>query len=147
MDNSQLNLKPHAFRMTPQRMVILRILSEADTHLSPLEIYHRAQAQLPGLTEATVYRTLGFLASQRLAMAAHVGNGQLVYEIAVHNHHHLICRSCGDTCEVSHDLLASLYDQLKEKTGFQVDGMHVTFFGLCPSCKSGAPNAAINYTI
>ena len=142
MDAFQPPLKTYGFRSTPQRMVILRILSEAGIHLSPLEVYHRAQALLPGLTEATVYRTLAFLSSQGLAMAAHVGNGQLVYEIAHHNHHHLICRKCGETCEVSHDLLAALYDQLKEQTGFQVDGMHVTFFGLCPTCQqsSAAPS-------
>ena len=82
--------------MTPQRMVILRILSEADCHLSPTRGFQRAQLALPGLTEATVYRTLAFLTEQGLLLAAHIGNGQLVYEIADHNHHHLICRTCGE---------------------------------------------------
>jgi Fe2+ or Zn2+ uptake regulation protein len=94
---------------------------------------------MPGITEATVYRTLSFLTAQGLLLAAHVGNGQLAYEIAHHDHHHLICRTCGAACEVSHELLKSLYSHLSEQTGFKVDRMHVTFFGLCPSCLSTQP--------
>ena len=47
------------------------------------------------MTEATVYRTLEFLAENGVVLSALNGNGHLVYEIAGHDHHHLICRSCG----------------------------------------------------
>jgi len=129
-------LHHHGFRMTPQRMAVLNILSQAGAHLTPIEICQKAAQALPGLTDATVYRTLNFLTQQGLALAAHVGNGQLVYEIAGRNHHHLICRRCGTTCEISHDLLKSLYEQFQASTGFQIDSLHVTFFGLCPACQS-----------
>ena len=130
------HLHHHGFRMTPQRMAVLNILSQAGAHLTPIEICQKAAQSLPGLTDATVYRTLNFLTQQGLALAAHVGNGQLVYEIAGRNHHHLICRRCGTTCEISHDLLKSLYEQFQASTGFQIDSLHVTFFGLCPACQS-----------
>jgi Fe2+ or Zn2+ uptake regulation protein len=133
-------LQTRGYRMTPQRMAILRILTEASLqesghHMTPLEVCHKAQQELPGLTEPTVYRTLSFLTEQGLVLAAHIGSGQLVYEIAQRDHHHLICRECGGTCEISHDLLKSLYEQLNLNTGFQIDSMHVTFFGLCPGCQ------------
>ena len=76
-----------------------------------------------------------FLVEQGLALAAHVGNGQLVYEIAGHNHHHLICRTCGQTHEIDHALLQDLYDQFQATTGYTIDSIHVTFFGLCPECQ------------
>lgn len=123
--------------MTPQRMAILHIMREAGTHLTPLEVYQRAQHALPGLTEATVYRTLTFLTEQGLLLAAHIGSGQLVYEIALHDHHHLICRKCGRTHEIDHELLKSLYEQFQSSTGFKIDSLHVTFFGLCPECQIG----------
>ncbi len=93
MESYTSHLHEHGFRMTPQRMAILNILSQAGAHLTPIEICQKAAEALPGLTDATVYRTLSFLAQQGLVLAAHVGNGQLVYEIAGRNHHHLICRS------------------------------------------------------
>ena len=126
--------------MTPQRLVVLRILRDATRHLSPLEIGQQAQLAMPGITEATVYRTLNFLTEQGFVLAAHVGNGQLVYEIAGHDHHHLICRSCGGTQEIDHTELQALYQRFQFSTGYRIDSIHVTFFGLCPACQSGLSN-------
>ena len=136
MDSSDITqLQARGFRMTPQRLAILRILDESTGHLTPLELYHQALQQMPGITEATVYRTLNFLTEQGLVLAAHVGSGQLVYEIAARAHHHLICRQCGETREIGHDQLESLYERFQTDTGYQIDSMHLTFFGLCPECQ------------
>ena len=122
-------------RLTPQRLAILQIQEEAGGHLSPAEIYARAQTRIPGMTEATVYRTLDFLTGHGLAMVAHVGGGRLVYEAAGHDHHHLICHACGGTVEIEHEYLETLYRTFLEQKGFEIDFCHVTFFGLCPSCR------------
>jgi Fe2+ or Zn2+ uptake regulation protein len=135
MDNYPEQLRSLGFRMTPQRLAILRILRESNRHLSPVEIYQQARQQMPGLTEATVYRTLNFLTEQGCALAAHIGSGQLVYEIGEHAHHHLVCRSCGQTREIDHAALQTLYQQFQDSTGYKIDTMHVTFFGLCPDCQ------------
>jgi Fe2+ or Zn2+ uptake regulation protein len=129
-------LRSRGFRMTPQRLAILQILQDASSHLSPGEIFEQVQQRLPGITEATVYRALSFLNQQNLILAAHIGSGQLVYEIAGHDHHHLICRACGYTHEIEHEMLQALYQQFQQKTGFQIDSIHVTFFGLCPECQN-----------
>jgi len=128
-------LRSKGYRMTPQRMVILHILFEADSHLTALEICEQAQRAMPGLTEATVYRTLNFLSEQGLILAAHIGNGQFAYEVAGHAHHHLICRKCGGMQAIDHAFLEALYRQFRDSTGYQIDSMHVTFFGLCPGCR------------
>ncbi len=124
------------FRMTPQRLAILHVLRHEDRHMTPVEVYERARKSVPGLTEATVYRTLEFLAENGIALAAHVGSGKLVYELTAHNHHHLICRLCGKTVEIEHAPLASLYEKLGASTGFRLDSSHVTLFGLCPDCQT-----------
>ena len=135
IDAYAAKLRSRGYRMTPQRLAILRILSEAHRHLSPLEVYERAQEVIPGLTEATVYRTLNFLSDQGFVLAAHMGNGNLVYEIAGHAHHHLVCRACGNTQEIDHADLKALFERFEISTGYQIDTMHVTFFGLCPDCQ------------
>lgn len=132
------HLRSKGYRLTPQRLAILRILGEAGDHLSPAEVYKRAGEIIPGLTEATVYRTLNFLSQEGLVLPAHIGSGQLVFEIAGRNHHHLICRECGHTLEIDHSALEVLYDQFLVKTGYRIDSIHVTFFGLCQGCQESA---------
>lgn len=134
-------LRQRGFRLTPQRLAILQIIEEDGGHLAPVTIYERAVKRLPGLTEATVYRTLDFLASNGLALVAHVGDGRLVYETAAHNHHHLICRGCGETVELEHDLLEALFETFHRRTGFEIDMCHVTFFGHCPECSGEQTSA------
>jgi Fe2+ or Zn2+ uptake regulation protein len=135
LDPIQTRLHSLGFRMTPQRLAIYNIILEAGNHLTALEIYDRAQQRIPAITEATIYRNLSFLTAQGIILAAHVGGGQLVYEIAGYDHHHLICRNCGSTREIDHQLLTELYQEFQARTGYCIDGMHVTFFGLCPQCQ------------
>jgi Fe2+ or Zn2+ uptake regulation protein len=129
-------LRARGYRMTPQRLAILHVLHHSGQHLSPTEVYEQASLNLPGLTEATVYRTLEFLAENGLARPAHMGHGHLVYEITGPVHHHLICRACSKTIEVEHAALNQLYKQLRLSTGYSLDSSHVTLFGLCPDCQS-----------
>lgn len=128
-------LRARGFRLTPQRLAILRVLNQVGTHRTPQEVYNLALKEIPGITEATVYRTLNFLAVQGLVLEAHVGNGQLVYECADQIHHHLVCRVCQATCTVDYTDLQGVFRELEQKTGYQIDSRHVTLLGLCPGCR------------
>jgi Fe2+ or Zn2+ uptake regulation protein len=121
--------------MTSQRLAILHTLRHAGTHLSPREVYRQAKQELPTLTEPTVYRTLEFLAANGLARPSQTGNGHLMYQIAGNDHHHIVCRNCGDEREVDHALLETLYGKLESETGYIRIDSHMTFFGLCPACQ------------
>jgi Fe2+ or Zn2+ uptake regulation protein len=128
-------LRARGFRMTPQRIAILHALRHAGTHLSPRQVYRQAKQELPGLTEPTVYRTLEFLAENGFARPSQTGNGHFVYEIAGNDHHHIICRICGDEMQVEHTLLEQLYQKLESTSGYVRIDSHMTFFGVCPGCQ------------
>jgi Fe2+ or Zn2+ uptake regulation protein len=128
-------LRARGFRMTSQRLAILHTLRHAGTHLSPREVYRQAKQALPGLTEPTVYRTLEFLAENGFARPSQTGNGHLVYEIAGNDHHHILCRICGDEMQVEHALLEQLYRKLESTSGYVRIDSHMTFFGVCPGCQ------------
>ena len=128
-------LRARGYRMTPQRMTILHVLHHSGEHLSPTDVYEQAREELPGITETTVYRTLEFLAENGLVRPAHMGSGHLVYEIARHEHHHLVCRNCGNTMEVEHSLFKSMYHKLETESGYKLTDSHLTFLGLCPDCQ------------
>ena len=127
-------LREQGHRLTPQRLAILDLLKKSTGHLTPTEIFQQVAPVIPGMTEATVYRTLDFLVGHNLVLVAHLGKGQLAYEYAEYKHHHLICTRCGDMKEIDHEQLKDLYEQFSQNTGYQIESIHTTFFGLCPEC-------------
>ena len=136
-DRCSALLRSRGHRLTPQRLVILQVLKDARQHLTPAQVFERALQILPGLTEPTVYRTLAFLAAQGLALASRTGSGQIHYEYATHQHHHLVCRACGHMLEVESTVLNDLYAYFLAKTGYKIDSVHITFTGTCPHCQKG----------
>lgn len=132
-------LRSRGYRVTSQRMAVLHVLRHARTRLSPAQVYQRARRDLPGLTEATVYRTLDFLARTGLAWPIRVrdkqGGAHTVYELAGERHHHLICRECGSEIELKHSALQEVYAQIEHLSGYRLTDEHLTFFGLCPDCQ------------
>ncbi len=128
-------LRSRGYRMTPQRLAILQAL-HAGGHLSPAQIFERVHHS--GVTEATVYRTLEFLARNGILLVANRGNGHLAYELSGESHHHLICRVCGAQMEVDPVLLAPAIGQIERQTGYRLNAGHLTFLGLCPECKSNS---------
>ena len=129
-------LHAQGLRVTPQRMAILHALHQTGGHLTPTQIYKQAKEEHPSLTEPTVYRTLDELAEKKFLLAAHVGNGKMVYELAEnHKHHHLICRECHAEIQIDHTALEKLFSDLESSSGYRFIDSHVTFFGVCPRCQ------------
>lgn len=123
------------FRSTPQRLAILHVLDDVRSHLTLSEILSQVQGRVPGINESTVYRTLDLLVREGLVLETHLGSGQIVYEVAHSNHHHLLCRKCGREEVIRGEELADLYAHFERHTGFLIDSVHMTFFGLCPDCQ------------
>jgi len=128
-------LRSRGLRLTSQRVAILETLRHAGAHLTPREVYEQARESVPGLMETTVYRTLEFLVRNRLAFATQIASGKLVYEVASHDHHHIVCRNCHQEMEIHHQQLEALYREIEESTGYRLTTGHLTFFGLCRDCQ------------
>jgi Fe2+ or Zn2+ uptake regulation protein len=131
-------LRALGFRVTTQRLAILHVLLQSGSHLSPAQVFQRARRSARGLTPPTVYRTLEFLARNDIAQPALNPQKHLVYQIARHEHHHLVCSQCGATLEIVPSAVSRLYQDLQRRTGYLIKESHLTLFGLCPACRSQA---------
>jgi Fur family ferric uptake transcriptional regulator len=131
-------LHSQGYRLTPQRLMILEAVSQADDHVTPEDVYQQVHRQNPTISRATIYRTLDFLCEQRLIHALYWG-GQMYYEITDEQpHHHLVCRSCGGMLDCEHDLLQILVEAVEKKHRFTIDMDHMALFGLCQQCRGGS---------
>jgi len=128
------NLRQRGFRITPQRLAILQALHNGG-HMSPSQIYERTRQSMPGMTEATVYRTLEFLAENDMVLSAKGINSHLAYELAHNDHHHMVCRTCGHTEILEQGMVQQFYNQVEMTTAFRLSTGHLTLTGLCARCK------------
>ncbi len=129
-------LKEQGYRLTPQRVLVLQALAEREGHVGVEEILHRVQADYPYIDVATVYRTLQLLKRHHLVTEIEVG-GTSRYEFADGaGHHHLVCRVCGRTSDLSPSYLLELRDRLVREFGFQPDLEHRALTGRCAECEA-----------
>ncbi len=122
--------------MTPQRLMIVRVLRHAEGHVTAAQIAEQVREAYPFVDVSTVYRTLDVLKRMRLATSTDMGSGDVLFEWAPEQpHHHLVCSSCGHVVEVGHEYLAALENSLLEDFGFAPDMHHFAIFGLCRECQ------------
>ena len=123
-------------RNTRQRDAIRQVFSETDRPLSPQEVLLAAQAYIPALGIATVYRTLkAFIEEDWLSPVELPGEPQR-YEIAGKgHHHHFRCHACDRVYEID-GCLSNLKRLVPQ--GFQIDRHEVVLYGTCNTCVETA---------
>jgi len=124
------------YRLTPQRLMVVKAVEEADSHISAEEIYLQIRARYPHMNISTVYRTLELLSELGLVTETDMGDGRVRYHsIGKGHHHHLVCQKCGEIIDVEESMLSPLRDEIGQRYGFKVDMKHLAFFGLCAKCR------------
>jgi Fur family ferric uptake transcriptional regulator len=85
---------------------------------------------------ATVYRTLAQLAEAGEIDCIRTPDGQAAYRrCSSGHHHHLICRSCGRTVEISPPAFETWADQIAAENGFTQIDHELELFGRCAACS------------
>ena len=130
-------LRQNGHRLTPQRMLVIQALHEADKHISAEEIYEQLHNRYPYANISTVYRTLELLKELNLVTEADFGEGRVRYHVAEKgHHHHLVCHSCGKIIDLEESLIHPLEHTLLQKYGFDADLRHLAISGECSRCRT-----------
>jgi Fur family ferric uptake transcriptional regulator len=130
-------LRDRGLRWTPQRRVLVEVLSRSDGHVTGAELVDRCRALDPATTPSTVYRTLDVLEDLGVVRHAHGADGREEYHVLPAGEHgHLHCRGCRQTWEIDAGEAASLVAALGVDRGFRVDLSHLSVSGLCRECSA-----------
>ncbi len=140
IENLKERLKEKGFKLTPQRRATLDIIFDNQgKHLNTEEIYELVRDKCPEIGLATVYRTVQLLDDLGLVSKLNLDDGCSRYEFNTHEddhqHHHLICQSCGNVIEVELDLLDQLEEEIEKTHHFKIKDHKVKFFGICSNCQ------------
>jgi Fe2+ or Zn2+ uptake regulation protein len=123
-------------RVTPQRLVIHRVLRQRDRHLTAEDVHDAVKQDLPGTSTPTVYATLDLLTDLGVIRRLDLGSGPALYDARTETHHHMICRRCGkvEDLEAPADLTA--LDSAARTAGFEPMQTDVLVSGLCADCAA-----------
>ncbi len=118
-------------KMTGQRRVIARVLSEASDHPDVEELYRRAATLDPRISIATVYRTVRLFEEQGILERRDFGGGRARYEPTEDggHHYHLIDVESGKVVEFQDEEHERLMHAIAARLGFDLVSLRLELFG------------------
>jgi Fur family transcriptional regulator, ferric uptake regulator len=118
-------------KMTGQRRVIARVLSESEDHPDVEQLYRRAAAIDPRISIATVYRTVRLFEEANILERHDFGDGRARYEEASEDHHdHLIDMQGGTVIEFENEDIEALQVEIAAKLGYELIGHRLELYGV-----------------
>jgi Fur family transcriptional regulator, ferric uptake regulator len=124
-------------RITEQRKVIARVLSDSEDHPDVEALHLRAAAIDPGISIATVYRTVRLFEEAGILERHDFGDGRSRYEAAAEAHHdHLIDVETGRVIEFVDPELEALQKMIAEKLGFRLVDHRMELYGVAIDRKA-----------
>lgn len=118
-------------RITEQRRVIAKVLSESSDHPDVEALHERASAIDPKISIATVYRTVRLFEEAGILDKHDFGDGRSRYEAAPEAHHdHLIDVETGKVIEFVDPELEALQRQIAEKLGYRLVDHRMELYGV-----------------
>lgn len=117
-------------KMTGQRRLIARVLSEAEDHPDVEELYRRAVTLDAKISVATVYRTVRLLEEKGIVERRDFGGGRARYDPTDRgHHHHLIDVDTGKVLEFEDQDHERLAQAIAKRLGFTLVGQRLELFG------------------
>ncbi|PPG02228.1 MULTISPECIES: Fur family transcriptional regulator [unclassified Rathayibacter] len=127
-------LRASGLKVTATRRAVLLALEE-HPHSGVDAVLARVREGLPEASAQAVYGVLSAFTDAGIVRRIEPEGHPRRFELRVgDNHHHVVCRRCGDVADV--DCVVGEAPCLHPQTasGFAVDTADVTFWGTCPDC-------------
>ena len=129
-------LKEHDFRLTPQRLAVLKVLAASEGHPTVEGIYETVRSEFPTTSIATIYKTVNLLKQLDEVLELGFPDGSNRYDgNKPYPHPHVICTKCKKIIDPDLGSLKDLTKEVIKETGFEILNHRVDFFGTCRDCQ------------
>ncbi len=136
LDDILDKLRQQEFRITPQRIAILKAFLNTDQHPSVEQVYSQVKTDFPTTSLATVYKTVNLLKQIGEILEIGFNDGSNRYDgNKPYPHPHLICTRCKKITDPDISVLDTLTAEVAQKTGYRLTSHQVELFGICPACQ------------
>ena len=128
-------LKEHDFRLTPQRVELVRLIAASEGHPSAAQLYEKIKVQFPTMSQATVYKTLALLKEMNQVLEINLRDDSHYDGNRPQPHPHLICMKCNKIVDGEVSLDQEALRKLEQVSGYTILRPQISLYGLCPDCK------------
>lgn len=130
-------LSKEGFKKTKHRTDILEVLDSSDKPLSAEEIYLFLKQNDSSISLSTIYRTMDRLIKSKLVIKnTFFNDNKARYEINKSSHnHYIICLKCNKIIEIDICPFKQIENNIKSKTGFEIENHEFIIYGYCENCK------------
>ena len=129
-------LKERQYRITPQRVELIRLIAASEGHPSASQLYNQIKVQFPTMSLATVYKTLDLLKEVGEVLEIGLRDDSHYDGNKPYPHPHLICMKCQKIMDGELDVaVGKIIQEVENNFGFRVVKHQLDFYGLCPDCQ------------
>ena len=129
-------LRDNGLSVTAQRLAVLRAVA-AHPHATADDVVTAAGADLGTISRQSVYDALTALVEKGLLRRIQPVGSPALYEDRVNdNHHHVICRICGQVMDVDCAVGDTPCLAAADNMGYEIDEAEVAYWGRCPTCQA-----------
>ncbi|MEI6372779.1 MAG: Fur family transcriptional regulator [Actinomycetes bacterium] len=128
------HLREHGVQVTAQRLAVLRAVAD-EPHITADGVTEAVRSEIGAISRQSVYNALGVLVDAGLLRRIQpVGSAARFEDRVDDNHHHLVCRECGQLADVDCSVGYTPCLTASDDSGFEIDEAEVVYWGLCPQC-------------
>ena len=124
------------FKLTPQRIAILKFLEGNTAHPTADDIYTEIRKKNPTVSFATVYNTVQALKDRGELAEITIDPERKHFDPNPEPHHHIICSRCRKIADIFVDYSEALKLPEDVLGKFSPMGNHVDFYGICKDCQN-----------
>ena len=127
-------MRNQGMKITPQRLMIFKVLENNTSHPSAEEIFKRVKRIYPAVSFTTIYKTLETLRDLGEVKELIIDDDRKHYDPNTNTHHHFICSNCKKIYDIFEDFSphVKLPDSLKKD--YTVCEFRISFHGVCREC-------------
>ena len=122
-------------RKSVQRERIFEVIKNSRIHPTAIDIYDDLRKENPSISLGNVYRNIQILIEERRIISRKFGDNIEHYDSIVKFHYHFICENCQEISDFNFPVQNNITRQAQEKTGHNINGHTINFYGLCEKCK------------
>jgi Fur family peroxide stress response transcriptional regulator len=128
-------LRSNKYKLTPQRIAVVKVLASSQGHPNVEKIYERLQPDFPTMSLATVYRNVMLLKSLGEVLELGFPDGSNRYDgNKPYPHPHVVCVQCKKVIDPKLMSLKDMTAEVADETGFKILTHRLDFFGICREC-------------